>query len=221
MTKVYLIRHCEAQGNVMRVFQGTSDFDISENGAIQLEYLSERMKDISIDKIYSSPLIRTVKTAEAAVKGKDLKIIKEKGLIELHGGVVEGKPFKEAFAKYPHLAEQWDNHPEDFLPANGESMRSAYKRIWGTLLRLVRENKGKTIAVSTHGGVTRCLMCRLKYGDIKYLKCTPWSDNTAVSLVEFDDELNPRLVYMNDHSHVPDKYMPKRNRISSFIGDKK
>ena len=52
MTKVYMIRHCEAMGNVARVFQGTSDFDISETGAIQLEYLKERFKDIHIDKIY-------------------------------------------------------------------------------------------------------------------------------------------------------------------------
>ena len=220
MTKVYMIRHCEAMGNVARVFQGTSDFDISETGAIQLEYLKERFKDIHIDKIYSSPLIRAVKTAEAATEGKGLKVIKDRGLIELHGGVVEGRPFKEAFAEYPHLAEQWDNHPEDFLPANGESMRSAYNRIWETVCRIVRENKGKTIAISTHGGVTRCLMCRLNYGDIKKLKDTPWSDNTAVSQINFDDELNPTLVFMNDHSHVPDKYMPKRNRISSFIGDK-
>ena len=220
MTKVYMIRHCEAMGNVSRVFQGTSDFDISETGAVQLEYLKERFKNIHIDKIYSSPLIRAVKTAEAATEGKGLKVIKDKGLIELHGGVVEGKPFKEAFAEYPHLAEQWDNHPEDFLPANGESMRNAYNRIWETICHIVRENKGKTIAISTHGGVTRCLMCRLKYGDIKKLKDTPWSDNTAVSQINFDDELNPTLVFMNDHSHVPDKYMPRRNRISSFIGDK-
>ncbi|MBQ8202716.1 MAG: histidine phosphatase family protein [Clostridia bacterium] len=220
MTKVYIVRHCEALGNVIRVFQGTSDFDISETGAKQLEYLGKRFENVHIDKIYSSPLIRTVKTAEAVAGDKDIKIIKDKGLIELHGGVVEGKPFKEAFAAYPHLAKQWDDHPEDFLPANGESMRSAYNRIWETLLRLVRENNGKTIAVATHGGVTRCLMCRLNFGDIKKLKDTPWSDNTAVSLVEFDDELNPRIVYMNDSSHVPEKYMPKRNRISSFIGEK-
>ena len=39
-----MIRHCEAMGNVSRVFQGTSDFDISETGAIQLEYLKESGK---------------------------------------------------------------------------------------------------------------------------------------------------------------------------------
>lgn len=32
MTRIILIRHCEAEGNIKRVFQGHTDADISENG---------------------------------------------------------------------------------------------------------------------------------------------------------------------------------------------
>ena len=39
MTKIYIVRHCEAIGNVKRIFQGSTDLDISETGAKQLEYL--------------------------------------------------------------------------------------------------------------------------------------------------------------------------------------
>ena len=63
MTSIYIVRHCEALGNVMRIFQGLTDLDISENGAKQLEYLKERFSGIQLDKVYSSPLIRTRKTA--------------------------------------------------------------------------------------------------------------------------------------------------------------
>lgn len=219
-TKLYLIRHCEAMGNVQRLFQGTTDLDISENGEKQLEYLKARFANIEIDAVYSSPLMRAVKTAHSVADQKGLEVITRKGLCELDGGVVEGKPFAESFQKYPHLADEWDNHPQDFHPQDGESMRHAYDRIWEAVLEIVKENKGKKIAAATHGGISRCLLCRLIYGNIDRLKDVSWCENTAVSLIEFDSELNPTLVFMNDHSHVPDELMPKRNRLSAFAGVK-
>ncbi len=219
-TKLYMVRHCEAMGNVRRLFQGTTDLDISENGAKQLEYLSARFAEIPLDSVYSSPLLRAYKTAQAVVGGRELTITKKSGLCELDGGIVEGKPFAESFKSIPGLADTWDNHPQDFHPEGGESMRHAYERIWECVQEIVRANRGKSIAAATHGGITRCLMCRLLYNNIERLKDVPWCENTAISLVEFDDDLNPKLVFMNDHSHVPDELMPKRNRLSSFAGAK-
>ena len=37
ISRLIIIRHCEALGNTERVFQGRSDCDITENGACQLE----------------------------------------------------------------------------------------------------------------------------------------------------------------------------------------
>ncbi len=213
MTTIYLIRHCEALGNVMRIFQGITDCDISENGAKQLELLSERFKDIHIDAVYSSPLIRTIKTAEAVAGPKNLIVEAVDGLIELDGGIVEGQPFLKSFKENPELAEIWNNHPEDFAPEGGEPMRNAYERIWETILNIAEKSKGKTVALTTHGGVTRCLLCRILYNDISRLNDVGWSENTAVTKIEFDDNLKPTLVYMNDHSHVPDEFMPKRSRL--------
>ena len=218
MTEIYMVRHCEAMGNVMRLFQGSSDFDISETGEKQLEYLKNRFKDIKLDKVYTSPLIRDCKTALAVIGDRSLEPIDEKGLIELDGGIVEGKPFKETFNSIPGLADAWDNHPEDFAPEGGEKMRDAYERIWNTVKKIAAENKGKAVACTTHGGVTRCLLCRLLKGDITKLKEMPWSENTAVTLIRFDDSLNPEVVFYNDTAHLPEELIPKRSRLSSFMG---
>ena len=218
MTEIYMVRHCEAMGNVKRLFQGSSDFDISEIGAKQLEYLKNRFKNIKLDKVYTSPLIRARKTALAVIGDRDLKPIDEKGLIELDGGIVEGKPFIETFNSIPGLADTWDNHPEDFAPEGGEKMRDAYERIWNTVNKIAAENKGKAVACTTHGGVTRCLLCRLLKGDIKKLSEMPWSENTAVTLIRFDDSLNSEVVFYNDTTHLPEELIPKRSRLSSFMG---
>ena len=56
MTTIYLVRHCEAMGNINRIFQGHTDEEISENGRMQLERLAERFRGIHLDAVYSSPL---------------------------------------------------------------------------------------------------------------------------------------------------------------------
>lgn len=140
MTKIYIVRHCEAMGNVMRIFQGSSDTEISETGEKQLEYLKKRFENTEIDTVFSSPLIRARKTALAVIGERNIVPIDDKGLIELDGGIVEGKPFRETFNSIPGLADAWDNHPEDFAPEGGERMKDAYERIWNT----VKESPPKT-----------------------------------------------------------------------------
>lgn len=216
MTYIYLIRHCEAMGNLKRVFQGSTDCDISETGAKQLEYLKERFKNIRIDAVYSSPLIRARKTAEAAAFGKGLEIITRQNLTELNGGVLEGRPFQEAFNSIAGLADTWNNHPQDFAPEGGEAMRNAYVRIYDEITELVRINRDKTVAAVSHGGVLRCLMCRVLYNDINRLKDVPWCENTAVTLLKIDDSDKIGVEFFNDYSHVPPEYMPKRSRIVSM-----
>jgi len=221
LTEIYFIRHCEALGNKNRLFQGVSDFDISEIGEKQLEFLKKRFENVKLDKVYSSPLIRAFKTGLAVKGDKDIPIEKCQGLIELDGGIVEGKPFAETFSSMPHLADAWDNHPQDFHPQGGESMRHAYERIYETVLNLAKENRGKTIACTTHGGVTRSLMCRIMYDDINKLKDTPWTDNTAIAKILVDDNNNLTLEYFNDSKHLPEEYLPKRNRVSEYMKVKK
>ena len=213
MTYIYLVRHCEATGNHKRIFQGSTDCDVSEIGTVQLGYLKERFKDVKLDAVYSSPLIRAQKTAEAISYGKELQINIRKNLAELDGGVVEGRPWQEAFNAIPGLADAWNNHPQDFAPQGGEAMRDAYVRIYNEIIELAHANRGKTIAAASHGGVLRCLTCRILYNDITRLKDVPWHENTAITLIKIDDSDKISIEFFNDYSHVPPQYMPKRNRI--------
>ncbi len=217
MTKIYFVRHCEALGNHKRLFQGVTDTDITELGAKQLEFLKERFNNIPIDKIYSSPLKRAFLTASAIKGDRDIPIEINDGLIELDGGIVEGKPFAETFKKYPVLSDAWDNHPEDFYPEGGESMRHAYERIYNTIIDIANKNRGKTVACASHGGVNRCLFCKFLKNDIHELKNMPWAENTAVSVFEIDENNNVNVTLINDTTHVPDEFLPKRSRLSVFM----
>lgn len=220
MVKIYVVRHCEAAGNKAQVFQGSTDCDISDTGAVQLKYLKERFKDIHIDKVYSSPLKRAYKTALATVEGKNIQVIKEPLFSEICGGVIEGMSFTEIFENFEELELCWNNNPEDFAPPEGESMRVVYERVWKGLLKVTKcpENDDKTILIASHGAAIRNLLCQVLFGTIDRLNEVAWSDNTAVSLL-ISDEKGIRAEYVNDATHVPDEYMPKGNRIVSAIPD--
>ena len=215
MTRVYIVRHCETQGNANHIFQGHCDLPVTDLGELQLAELSKRFENVHLDKVYTSPLRRTRKTAAAIIGKKDITPIVEEGLIEINGGICEEKEFTKIAALYPELWEVWTNHPQDFAPAGGEKMIDAYERIWDTVKNLAQQNKGKTIACASHGGVLRCLLCRFLKKDIKELGELGFLGNTAVNVIDFDDEFNSELVIYNDTTHLSENLQNPNSGIPS------
>ena len=213
MTKVYIVRHCETDGNALKIFQGHTDNDINEMGAKQLVALGERFKNIPLDKVYTSPLIRAHKTALAVSNARNTPLFIDQGLIEINGGVYEGKTFSELKNTYPDFAEMWESKTWEFAPENGETMPDAYDRIWNTVTKIVKENEGKTIAIVSHGFVIRSYFCRILYNDIKKFRELEYGFNTSVSLLEFEDENTPKITYLNDLSHLTDDLINKNARV--------
>lgn len=201
-TRIILIRHCEAEGNHKRIFQGHFDGKVSENGRAQLERLAERMKSLPFEAIYSSPLSRALETAKAANRYACLPIQTREGLMEISGGRWEGKPWASFPELYPKESEAWNLHPQDFHPQGGESMREVYDRIWNTITQIVRENQGKTVCVVSHGCAIRNFICRAKGFPIEELKNIDWCDNTGINIIDFDCQMNSELVLESDASHL-------------------
>lgn len=201
MTKIYLVRHAEAMGNVEEFFQGQTDCELSEKGKKQLELLAERFRDIPIEAIYSSPLKRTIDTAEAVNKYHNLPIIRDEGLIEINGGVWEGKPWADLPKLYPVEHDLWQNKMQDFYVADGERMTEVFERVKNAVDKIAAENDGRTIAVVSHGCALRNFLCYAMGKPISALKDVGWSDNTAVSLVEYENGV-PKIIFKNSNDHL-------------------
>lgn len=196
------MRHCEARGNTDGVFQGHSDCEISDRGYIQLDLLSIRCRNMPIDVIYSSPLKRAYKTAEAINRFHGLEIRVDDRLKEINGGEWEGIPYDDLPKLYPKDFEIWRNRPYEFAPNSGETMREVYDRMWECITDIVKENPGKTVCVTSHGCAIRNFLCRALHKPIEQITEIDWCDNTAISRIDFDDELNSHVIYMNDASHL-------------------
>lgn len=200
-TTIYLVRHCEAAGNIGRVFQGHIDAAISENGARQLDRLAERFRAVPLDAVYTSPLIRAYQTAEAVNRFHGLPLVCDDALKEINGGVWEGVPWAELPHRYPQESEHWIKAPWDFRAQDGEPMTDVYDRMAQALTRLATGNPGKTIAAVSHGCAIRNALCWAKGLPITELNSIAWCDNTAVSVLEFRDG-RPHVVLENDNSHL-------------------
>lgn len=204
VTKIYLIRHCQSMGNLDHRFQGRFDADISPEGAKQLELLGLRFRNEKLDGVYSSPLTRARKTAEAVAKYHNMEVIGNPGFLEMDVGEMENLRLSEVAERFPEVARDWDDAPERCAFPGGETMGQVYERVNAALDRLIEENQGKTIAIATHGGALRNIYTRICFGNLREIGKSQVFDNTSVSLLEAENGLL-RWSYVNDLSHLPEE----------------
>ena len=205
MTRLYLIRHAEAQGNIARVFHGQFDSDITPNGQKQLSLLSKRFETIDYDAVYSSDLKRAHKTAQAVVGQRAMDIALEKDLREINGGDWENLPFEKIATEYTELFEIVTNTPHLLELPNGESAIGLQTRIKNKIFDLVKKNPKKAICVTSHGMAIKSFLCYAHGMDLANMRQVKWCDNTAVSAMDFSDIGDITFVWENDNSHLDEQ----------------
>lgn len=203
VTTVYLIRHCQSMGNVEHRFQGRYDAAVSQEGEKQLALLGLRFRNEPIDAIYTSPLLRARRTAQAIAQYHDLEIHEEPGFIEIDCGEMENLLLTEVAKQFPVVANHWDVSPDLCCFPKGETMAQVYRRANDALDRVIAENPGKRVVVATHGGVLRNLYARITYGSLEGIRKSEVFGNTGVSTLLAEDG---RLTWqsINDLSHLPE-----------------
>lgn len=206
MTKLVFVRHCEAEGNTKGVLQGRTDCDISGNSAVQLELVALRLRNEPFAAIYSSPLKRAFKTAQAINRYHNLPIQVDPRLSEIDVGAWEGRSWAEIERENSPMLKIWNESPGKFRAEGGESMREVYDRVWAAALDIAGANRGKTVCVVSHGCAIRNLLCHAMGWPVDRIGEVGWCDNTAVSVVNFDDGPKTKVVKMNDASHLPGEY---------------
>lgn len=201
MTTVYFIRHCEAEGNILRIAQGHTDAPVTEKGRAQIAVLRQRFADVPIDAVYSSDLIRARTTAEAIYVPKGLPLHTDPAFREINLGPWEGVRWEELTARDPVMMDAFNHHVEDFHVAGAETAQDVIDRFYPALMAAVKANEGKTVAIFSHGCALRMMLATLKGLSLAHIGKEGHSDNTAVSRVEFDGE-TVRVVYQDDNSHL-------------------
>lgn len=199
MTKIYLVRHAEAEGNVYRRIHGQYDSRITPNGLRQVDALRARFQDIPIDACYASDLNRTCVTARSVYLPKGLELRRDRRFREVNLGRWEDIPFGWLERFEPERMTQFNKEPQLWSVKDSETFPEYTQRFLTALREAAEENDGKTIAVFTHGCVLR---------GVQYLlggnEWPPYCDNTAVSLLDYENGAF-QIEYLNDSSHLSDE----------------
>lgn len=212
MTRIYLIRHAEAEGNLYRRSQGQYDALVTDRGLRQIAALAERFRDVEVDAVYSSDLYRTMKTAWAVYETHGLELRTDPGLREVDLGVWENQPWGEIGHAYREQLSYFNANDPRWSVPGAETFPQLRERMVSTLTKLAQRHDGQTIAVTTHGMALRNLMTALMGRPVEEGSQTPHCDNTGVSLVEYDQG-RWNILFQNDNSHLT-------GDLSTFAGQK-
>ena len=90
LTRLILVRHCQAEGNLKKFFQGKIDSDITPLGERQIELTAEFLKDEPIDVICSSSKLRARRSAEGINKYHNVDLEIDDRIVEIDAGKWEG-----------------------------------------------------------------------------------------------------------------------------------
>ncbi len=145
--KLLLVRHGKTNWNKEKKAAGLTDIELNEEGIKQAEELKEKLKDINIDIIISSPLKRAIKTAEIINEYHNLDIIIDEQVIERNLGIYEGQPNEQPI--FNEIRYYTKNVPVK----EGEDCKTYTKKVFDCLDRIIKkyEDSTKTILIVSHG----------------------------------------------------------------------
>ena len=194
MTLLLLIRHGTNDWVHGRLAGWTPGVHLNDEGRHQAAALAARLAFLPLDAIYTSPLERTVETAQAIAGPRGLPLRLVEGLGEVKYGEWQGAELKEL---YKH--ELWPGvqfYPSGTRFPGGETLGEAQMRMVATLDRLRAQHPKGTIAVVSHADIIKLAVAYyigMHIDLFQRLEISPCS-LTALAFTR----MGPRLLTYND-----------------------
>ena len=206
-TRVILIRHGQTEWNRIERFRGRADVPLNAAGLAQAEATGERVaKAWQPAAIYTSPLSRSVKTAQAVAKHFDLPVQIHPNLVDIDYGEWQGLTPEEAHQRWPEQVENWYNHPERARIPVGETLAELRQRAMKTVGELAQKHAGETIVLVGHTVINRVILLGvLGLGNERFWHLR--QDTCAINVFEVDGD-DFILASLNDTCHLDSIALP-------------
>jgi len=206
MFEITLLRHAESVGNAENLFQGHSDYPLTELGRRQAQTLADywEAREVTYDLIICSPLLRAQQTAEIVNAALKLPIELDPLLKERNLGDLADLSFEEVLEQHP---------PPDFrspyepIAATGESLWELYLRAGQAMQDIMQRPAGCYLVVS-HGGLLNMALRtiigitpQLEFQDIGFR-----FNNTGYARLRFNPaKYQWRIECLNNLTHLDGK----------------
>ncbi|MHB8789342.1 MAG: histidine phosphatase family protein [Desulfobulbaceae bacterium] len=159
MTRALLIRHAAIEGAERPLLVGASDVPAGSRGLGELARLAGVLAGFRPEAWFCSPLLRARQTCARLSEFSPAagSAIVDERLREIDFGRWEMKSFAEIAGVEPELIADWTEYTHFTFP-EGEAVAAFCARAAAVLADL-RASNHREVAVVTHGGIIRTLIC--------------------------------------------------------------
>ena len=181
--RLMLVRHGRSTWNAEGRIQGQADPPLDEIGWQQAQRIADRLADVELAAVVSSPLQRARTTAEAIAARQDLPVSFDDRLMEYDFGVMSGLTWEGVVQNHPEVAARWHEDPW-ILPVAGSEGRALFQaRVQAAMEDIIAAYADGQVAVVAHGGTFAAYLTALLGLDIH--RRHPFHfGNTSLTLIE-------------------------------------
>ena len=147
------MRHGQAESNVNRILAGRHmETHLTEYGRQQvMDSAKQLIKNIAIEKVYTSPVIRTVETAQIVCQILGTEYAIDERLYETEMGRLVGMNYEEITTKYGDVLTRFYSDNDPVLESFGvEAFASVKHRIMSLLDDLLYKHEDSNVLMVTH-----------------------------------------------------------------------
>lgn len=215
VTRLYLVRHGETDGNAEGRTQGRRDVPLNETGRAQAAAVGAVVAGYRPAAVYSSTSSRARATAEAIAGPLGLAVIADERLSEIDHGDLDGMTGDEMRERYPDFIASWREDAGVDVPIpGGESLREAQARMVSAVNEIVTRDRGEGIAVVSHNLALRALLCHALGVPLRAWRAFR-VDLASLSIVEVRDGGRWAVVGLNERCHLTETATPPLEAASA------
>lgn len=159
MSEILFIRHAET--DMAGTFCGHSDPELNARGHAQVAELIKKLRTEDIGVVYASDLRRAHATGMAIANALNVGLHVRRALREINFGRWEGLSWREIEQRDEAYARRWVAEYPHLTAPDGESFGDFERRVMEEVKFLSSEAEESRIAVVTHAGVIRTVLCVL------------------------------------------------------------
>ncbi len=203
--QLFLVRHGRSTANESGIWQGQTEFPLSEEGRSQARRVGRALAGERFDGLYSSPLGRALETAEIIARQMSFpdEVVAIKGLTERRGGWLEGTTHLEREARDPELVRRFLSLPEEerWTLVGAETDKEILDRFERAISDIrARHVPGARVVIVSHGGVMRAFL-RDRFGPGVFPGAVR-APNASITRIEWDGDAGPRLMELASTEHL-------------------
>src|SRR5215207_10872981 len=204
--ELLLIRHGQSTANASGVWQGQMEFPLSQEGRRQALLAGKALAEERLDAIYASPLGRAFETAEIIARETGFRgaIISLTGLMERHGGALEGTTHEERETRHPGFTKKLLSLPEEerWTLVGAETDGEVLARFEAAITGIrARHAHGERLVIVSHGGALRAFL--RDHSGPTVLPGAERAANASITHIEWHTGQTPRLLKVACTQHLP------------------